>query len=225
VRTQHPPLTPEQQLLVEEFAARYPRPGRLLKAVWPSTYFFARRAGFGADEIDSTCWVAAIRAAQKFDPNNGAAFATYAGHWMRSLVGRDAGRSLSARLHKQGRHLVAADSPVRDFRGDLWAALGVADPLGPEALPDEFGHLDAVRGRLAGVLRFLPGALRRVIDLRFGLGGGEPLTLEQVGAVLGLSRERVRQLQKTAMERIRVPLLLSCGDLVGGREVVKCESR
>jgi DNA-directed RNA polymerase sigma subunit (sigma70/sigma32) len=46
-----------------------------------------------------------------------------------------------------------------------------------------------------------------VIHHRFGLGakkGAEPLTLEQVGQIIGVTKERVRQIQNKALEKIRV---------------------
>ena len=42
-----------------------------------------------------------------------------------------------------------------------------------------------------------------IIKLRFGLGGGEPMTLKEIGGVLGLTRERVRQIQVEGLRRLR----------------------
>ncbi|HDQ14768.1 MAG TPA: sigma-70 family RNA polymerase sigma factor [Sediminispirochaeta sp.] len=44
---------------------------------------------------------------------------------------------------------------------------------------------------------------RRIIVLRFGLNGGSPLTLEEIGKILGITRERVRQIQNKAIARMR----------------------
>jgi len=44
---------------------------------------------------------------------------------------------------------------------------------------------------------------RRIIVLRFGLGGNTPLTLEEIGSILGITRERVRQIQNKAIARMR----------------------
>jgi RNA polymerase sigma factor (sigma-70 family) len=59
------------------------------------------------------------------------------------------------------------------------------------------------RADLAGVLQDLPDRERTVITLRFGLGGEEPLTLERIGQRLGLTRERVRQIEGEALQRLR----------------------
>jgi RNA polymerase sigma factor (sigma-70 family) len=59
------------------------------------------------------------------------------------------------------------------------------------------------RADLAGVLQDLPDRERTVVTLRFGLGGEEPLTLERIGQRLGLTRERVRQIEVGALKQLR----------------------
>ncbi len=58
-----------------------------------------------------------------------------------------------------------------------------------------------------GVVRKLLGELSerelKILNLRFGLSGGEPLTLSEIGAEMGVTRERIRQLQNQALERLR----------------------
>ena len=56
---------------------------------------------------------------------------------------------------------------------------------------------------LAGALRRLNPRMRRVLALRFGLDGENPQTLEQVGNGLGITRERVRQLEARALRELR----------------------
>ena len=46
---------------------------------------------------------------------------------------------------------------------------------------------------------------RRVIELRFGLDRGEPRTLEQVGELFDLTRERIRQIESRAFAKLRHP--------------------
>jgi RNA polymerase primary sigma factor len=61
------------------------------------------------------------------------------------------------------------------------------------------------RGReLAGALEQLNPRMRRVLSLRFGLDGESPQTLEEVGSQLGITRERVRQLETRALRELRV---------------------
>jgi RNA polymerase primary sigma factor len=60
------------------------------------------------------------------------------------------------------------------------------------------------RGReLAGALDQLNPRMRRVLSLRFGLDGEPPQTLEEVGGQLGITRERVRQLETRALRELR----------------------
>ena len=62
----------------------------------------------------------------------------------------------------------------------------------------------------------LTGVERTVIYHRFGLAGEKgaaPLTLEQVGQIIGVTKERVRQIQNKALEKIRNVMLESSGEL------------
>ena len=56
---------------------------------------------------------------------------------------------------------------------------------------------------LAKALSHLNPRLRRVLSLRFGLDGESPKTLEEVGSILGITRERVRQLESRALRELR----------------------
>jgi RNA polymerase sigma factor (sigma-70 family) len=58
---------------------------------------------------------------------------------------------------------------------------------------------DAIKRALEALLPTLPERDRKVIEWRFGLDGAEPRTLAQVGERLGVSRERVRQIEKQAL--------------------------
>jgi RNA polymerase sigma factor (sigma-70 family) len=80
----------------------------------------------------------------------------------------------------------------------------VPDPAGG---PDEgLGAVLRARGDLAGVIQDLPDAERQVVTLRFGLGGDEPMTLESIGRRIGVTRERVRQIEAAALRRLRTLL-------------------
>jgi RNA polymerase sigma factor (sigma-70 family) len=63
------------------------------------------------------------------------------------------------------------------------------------------------RDDLTSVLNDLPDAERNVVTLRFGLGGEEPMTLESIGRRIGLTRERVRQIEAGALKRLRALLV------------------
>src|ERR1700759_149061 len=64
---------------------------------------------------------------------------------------------------------------------------------------------EQARGKeLAGALDELNPRMRRVLSLRFGLDGERPQTLEEVGGQLGITRERVRQLETRALRELRM---------------------
>jgi RNA polymerase primary sigma factor len=90
--------------------------------------------------------------------------------------------------------------------GDLFADTDAADPL--ELADTSFEH-----ARLREALTELDDRERRVLELRFGLGtpDGQQLSLEQIGKELGLTRERIRQLESSALSRLE--------DLMAEREL------
>ena len=94
---------------------------------------------------------------------------------------------------------VSLDTPVGDgesLYGDLIEDVHSLAPHDQSA--------QEARGReLAGALEQLNPRMRRVLSLRFGLDGEHPQTLEEVGSQLGITRERVRQLETRALRELR----------------------
>jgi RNA polymerase primary sigma factor len=70
--------------------------------------------------------------------------------------------------------------------------------------PDDTTAEKLRRNELAEALLRLNPRMRRVLALRFGLDGEPPQTLEEVGAGLGITRERVRQLESRALRELRI---------------------
>lgn len=103
-------------------------------------------------------------------------------------------------IERMSQRPVSLDAPIGQDGGGKLEDL-VKDA---EALPGA-GLAAALKARedLAGVLRDLPDAERGVLELRFALEGGEPRTLESIGRQLGITRERVRQIEATALARLR----------------------
>ena len=95
---------------------------------------------------------------------------------------------------------VSLETPVGDgesLYGDLIEDVNALAPHEQSA--------EQARGReLAGALEQLNPRMRRVLSLRFGLDGEPPHTLEEVGTQLGITRERVRQLETRALRELRV---------------------
>jgi RNA polymerase primary sigma factor len=90
------------------------------------------------------------------------------------------------------------DAPVGDMDD---AVLGDFVP-GDGPLPDEVVE-DSLRSQtLADALRALPDRHRLVVILRYGLDDADPKTLEEIGRRLGLTRERVRQIEVEALKRL-----------------------
>jgi RNA polymerase primary sigma factor len=71
--------------------------------------------------------------------------------------------------------------------------------------PEELAVEAVGREVLEQVLNALPERERQVLILRFGLDSGTPRTLEEVGAVMGFSRERARQVERDALAALRHP--------------------
>jgi RNA polymerase primary sigma factor len=96
------------------------------------------------------------------------------------------------------RTLASIDRPVGEdgsaTLGDLIAAPG-GDPA--EELSVLLGD-----GALANALETLSPTQRRVLDLRYGLSGYEPVSLQKASQELGLSRDRVRELEQSALEQL-----------------------
>jgi RNA polymerase primary sigma factor len=63
------------------------------------------------------------------------------------------------------------------------------------------GELDRF-GRRARALDSLPDRERKVIELRFGLSGAQPCTLEEVGRAFGVTRERIRQIENNTLKKL-----------------------
>jgi RNA polymerase primary sigma factor len=102
------------------------------------------------------------------------------------------------RVRAAARASVSLDQPIGSEQDTVLADLLAGDEPPPEEAAEVALRRDGVRA----VLRCLPDLERQVIGLRFGLDDGEPETLEQIGRRVGLTRERVRQLEGQALRRL-----------------------
>jgi RNA polymerase sigma factor (sigma-70 family) len=94
------------------------------------------------------------------------------------------------------------DRPVGE-EGDTTLGELIADVSATD--PDVSVAADDARVRIERVLSHLDERDRRILELRFGFLDGEPRTLDEIGQVFGMSRERIRQLEKQALARLRHP--------------------
>ncbi len=73
--------------------------------------------------------------------------------------------------------------------------------------PDDTATYNLLREHLEGVLNTLPPREVRILQLRYGLLDGQAYTLEEVGRKMGVTRERVRQIEAQALSRLRHPAI------------------
>jgi len=96
---------------------------------------------------------------------------------------------------------VSFETPV----GEEGSQLG--DFIADEAIlqPEEQSTASLLREELSKTLELLTPRERRIIELRFGLGNEYSRTLAEVGTELGLTKERIRQIEKEALAKLRHP--------------------
>lgn len=110
-------------------------------------------------------------------------------------------QKIESLLRLSSRGSVSFETPV----GEEGCQLG--DLIGDRASPDpeEEATASLLKARLSRTLESLTARERRVIELRFGLGNEYSRTLEEAGTELGLTKERIRQIEKEALAKLRHP--------------------
>jgi RNA polymerase primary sigma factor len=104
-------------------------------------------------------------------------------------------------VREAARAVTSLDRPVGE-EGEISFGELVA---GDEAGPEETLHVSLEEDMLRRAVAALPDRQQEVVKLRYGLNGdGDPKSLEEIGRQLGLTRERVRQLEAEALERLAV---------------------
>jgi RNA polymerase primary sigma factor len=143
-----------------------------------------------------------MEAARRYDPAHNVKFITYAVWWVRQSlmhVLADSTRAFSFPAKVFG--VLHAGGPGGEDVS-LSETLGDRLPVEQAPVEDELIH-QADLDELAAALLDLEGKEQEVVRLRYGLGDGEPQTLQEIGDRLHLSRERVRQIESRAKEKLR----------------------
>jgi RNA polymerase primary sigma factor len=192
-----------------------------------------------------------MKGVQRFNPNKGAKFSTYASLWIKQAIRRALSNTsktirlpvhvldkmahvrkaevklrevldreptdeevaedlgLNARRIRQYRDAsrapVSLDSPI-SFDDATTISEHVADANAAAPFDELVTHTD--HALVQEVLATLDARESRILAMRFGLDNGQPKTLEEVGARLGLTRERIRQIQEQALQKMRVKIEL-----------------
>jgi RNA polymerase primary sigma factor len=104
-------------------------------------------------------------------------------------------------VHQAARAVTSLDKPVGEEGGSSFGEL----VAGADPSPEETLHVSLDEDTLRRAVESLPDRQQEVVKLRYGLNGDtDPKSLEEIGRRLGVTRERVRQLEAEALKRLAI---------------------
>ena len=107
------------------------------------------------------------------------------------------------RVLNMGRHPVSLDRPVGESEDSCFGEFIEDDGT---LRPDRAANIELLREKIEGLLKTLTYREREIIRLRYGLGDGYTYTLEEVGRIFKVTRERVRQIEAKAVRKLQHPV-------------------
>jgi RNA polymerase sigma factor (sigma-70 family) len=205
-----PPLTPEQQELFDDYVRQWGTPMRLVTMKFRNLLNRANALGIETEDIEQECWLRVSRGARTYDKlrhrrtkKRKASFASYVGRAILFVLTQ----MIEDRLTASKYLLDKSGYPIEPVRPDHLHFSG-RTAIGRS-------YWEAVEGRdlviidkrleiklTDTLLKSLCPRDRTVIECRYGIGC-EEMTLEDIGERLGITRERVRQLECRAIQRLR----------------------
>jgi RNA polymerase sigma factor (sigma-70 family) len=186
----------------------------------------------GLEDADTICGLALLKAARSYDSTLSSRFATYAywkikQHLNMAYINERRTVRLPANvleLQAKSRKEQLEPTPVElatinaarlvdraistsltvTTKGDDKLTVGHTIRDYRELAPDELAHRNLNRARISRYLQVLPLRHRQVLSMRFGLAGEGEHTLEEVGVHFGITKQRANQLEKKALDRLRL---------------------
>lgn len=102
------------------------------------------------------------------------------------------------------KEVISLDAPIDTSSSD-GDSFGATFKDEENAGPEERAIAKAMKADVENAVNTLKPTAQKVLRMRYGLNGGKPMSLSEVGAVVGLTKERIRQIEKGAVQTLQLP--------------------